>query len=939
MKFWCILLESAGESVVLAVFDRRPSARASTASLRVSLSTVATYLLLIMLRALVLAAAAAAAAALNCSIVNLGCFNDQAGPRVVNDEVASDSTTLTAASCAQLCFLKGRVYAGLTSHTTPSVAAFCYCGNDPDPAAVPAPAADCSLSCPGGGAQPCGNNYRMSFYNVSCGGPPPPPPGPPLNGTAACTQPETRGLPFCNMSLSFVERTRDLVARVELYDIGPQLTARNAPAIPYLGIPPYYWGVNFVHGVTNAVTGGDLCVNNSCVTIWPSGPGLGASWNSSSWYTLGATSADEIRGLNNKQWGPAARAGGMDGLDSWGPTINLIRDPRWGRNQETASEDPYMNGVFATQIVRGLQGDDPQYLKVAATLKHFAVYSLEHYFDAASNFTFTRENVNNVVSPFDLADSYYPHFQAAVSPVSTGGGAAAGVMMAMNAVNGVPCLANSQLIELLRTWGGPNTMYITTDGGNMIDSMIALEPAGHSYCPFHAPPCTRDEGVTAAVQAGSDVADGSEYDESLYEAVLDGNLTLGEAQQRLFYTMLIRMRLGLFDDPQPFRDIGLERVGAADTRAAALLAAKESLVLLSAGGGALPLRAGPIAVLGFAANKTSALISNYVSGNICPGGGVTCYTSIAESLTALGRAVSVAPGCTSATNCPADLVATAVAAAGVAGTRTVLTLGLDQSLESEGRDRQNVSLPFEQAAFVDAVLAAAHAADNDIVVVIVHGGAVALPTVKAAGVAVLDAFYPGPFGGEAIAATLVGDYNPGGRLPYTVYDEAYDVAVSMPDMRVGATARTYRYHADSSPGGAPLWRFGEGYSYTTFTTAWAPAPGALALSPAAPTATVTVRVTNAGAVDGDEVVQLYFVPLAVASPQPPFLALRALMSFARVRVAAGASVDVPLVVDAAKMALTLSDGTRGPMDGEYSVVVSTGDGVAELEAGATLAGF
>lgn len=194
-----------------------------------------------------------------------------------------------------------------------------------------------------------------------------PAPGP------ACSQPEVRGLPFCDVTLSVEARAADLVGRLALEEIGPQLTARSSPAIPRLGIPAFYWGTNTVHGINNAVTGGVLCLNATgrCVTIWPAGPNFGATFNASLFRQLGQTTGVEMRALNNVQWGPAARPDGLDGLVAWGPTINLVRDPRWGRIQETPSEDPFLNGVFAREVTRGLQeGEDPRYLLTAATLKH-----------------------------------------------------------------------------------------------------------------------------------------------------------------------------------------------------------------------------------------------------------------------------------------------------------------------------------------------------------------------------------------------------------------------------------------------------------------------------------------------------------------------------------------------------------------------------------------
>jgi beta-glucosidase-like glycosyl hydrolase len=180
-----------------------------------------------------------------------------------------------------------------------------------------------------------------------------------------------------------------------------------------------------------------------------------------------------MRALNNINWSPSAYSPptwsqGMDGLTSWGPVINLLRDIRWGRSMETAGECPYLNGVFAREITRGLQeGEDPRYLLVCSVLKHFAVYSLEDYHTANGTHV-TRENVNNVVSQFDLHDSYYPHFRAAILPVAQGGGSAGGVMMAMNAVNGIPALASSELTNTLKDWSGVDKIHVATDGGNMI---------------------------------------------------------------------------------------------------------------------------------------------------------------------------------------------------------------------------------------------------------------------------------------------------------------------------------------------------------------------------------------------------------------------------------------------------------------------------------------
>ena len=186
----------------------------------------------------------------------------------------------------------------------------------------------------------------------------------------------------------------------------------------------------------------------------------------------------------------------VQALTSWGGTINLQRDPRWGRNQETISSDPYMLSRYAVAFARGMQeGDDPRYVLVGVTFKHFAVYSVEDI-HLANGSHITRENFNAVASKFDLYDTYFPHFKAGVSPVSAGGGAALGIMMAMNSINGTPCTANQFLIQqtLFDEWGMDG--YITSDGGNMITDMVTPYPQGHGWsvaCIYaHGP------GITAA---------------------------------------------------------------------------------------------------------------------------------------------------------------------------------------------------------------------------------------------------------------------------------------------------------------------------------------------------------------------------------------------------------------------------------------------------------
>jgi beta-glucosidase len=349
------------------------------------------------------------------------------------------------------------------------------------------------------------------------------------------------------------------------------------------------------------------------------------------------------------------------------------------------------------------------------------------------------------------------------------------------------------------------------------------------------------------------------------------------------------------------------------------------------------------AVLGFCGNSTSALVSNYV-GQYCPGGGSACFPSLLASISALGEAAAFSPGCSSPTACsPADIAAAAALAGHPATTRIVLCLGIGQGQEAEQKDRVNVTLPEQQQALFAAVSAAAASAARPLAVVLVHGGALSVAEVAASpGVGILDAFYPGPEGGAALADALFGAYNPGGKLPYTVYSAGYTAAVDMADMRIAEVGRTYRYLSPTlCPGGPPIWRFGYGLSYTTFSLAYSGAP-TLLLTPAAPQLQLPVLLTNTGAVAGDEVLQVYLVPLpgTLAPPLPPYLPQRSLVGFERVRLGPGESRLLTATLAAYGCNLTLSDGTQRPVSGSYKVLLSRGQGVGEeLEVPLTLQGW
>ena len=564
-----------------------------------------------------------------------------------------------------------------------------------------------------------------------------------------------------------------------------------------------------------------------------------------------------------------------------------------------------------------------------------------------------RQTFDARVSPFDLTDSYAPAFRRAIVQ-----GGAAGIMYAANSVNGVPACGDATLDDLLHSWGFDG--YRATDGGQISNMVV-----GHKFVP------TLEQAITYAAAAESDIADGDDYKDGLVSAFMGGNVTLAAARRLVANTLRIRFRLGTFDPPagQPYLSYGEADIGAPAARAAVALAARQGLVLLqnnASGGRGLPLapgarwaRAGALAVIGPHANDTGVLTGNY-AGPFCPSGPhgpvTDCEPSIFTALaTRFAPGAAWAPGTVDVVTRDPALLAAAVASAAAADA-VVLVLGLDQSLEREQLDRYNTTLPPAQSELFAAVAAAAAATGAPLCVVLIHGGAIAVPEIKATAPAILDAFYPGPQGGAAVADALFGAYNPGGKLASTVYDAPYAAQYNFTNMSIAAPqtmpgggltpgGRTYRYYT-----GTPLWPFGHGLSYTSFKLAWGaggpPAGGAplVTLTPGAPLLNLSVAVANTGALDGDEVVQLYFAPVAGTfdppSDAPPYLPARQLAGFQRVHVpAGGAAAQLALVLDASEeLALASADGTRAVRNARYRVTLERGFG-AELAVDVQLAGW
>jgi len=618
---------------------------------------------------------------------------------------------------------------------------------------------------------------------------------------------------YQNPDLPFERRVADLVSRMTLEEKVSQMQD-VAPAIPRLGIPAYNWWNEALHGVARS----------GLATSFPQAIGLAATWDDSLIFQMATVISDEARAKHHEYVRQGSRER-YQGLTFWSPNINLFRDPRWGRGQETYGEDPFLSGRLAVQFIRGMQGDDPKYLKTVSTVKHFAVHSgpepERHTFDA-------------VVSERDLRESYLPHFAAGIRQRH-----AYSLMCAYNRVLGSPACGSDLLLkDILRgEWGFSG--YVVSDCGAINDIYER-----HKVVP------TAAGAAALAVKTGTDLECGNVY-ANLVNAVKQGLITeqaIDTAVQRLF---LARFKLGMFDPPERVRwaRIPISGLDQPAHRALARQVARESIVLLKNAGGVLPLRKdiGTIAVIGPNCDDRRVLLGNYEGA---PADSITPLRGIREAVSR-GTRVLYARGSDWVVLGDSGL-AEAVRAAEQADA-VVLCLGLTAQLEGEempveiagfrGGDRTSIDLPAAQERLLERIVAVG----KPTVLVLMSGSAVAVNWAQEHLPAIIEAWYGGQAAGSALADVLFGDYNPGGRLPVTFYKSVNDLP-PFDDYRMAG--RTYRFFK-----GTPLYPFGYGLSYTTF--AYKNLRTSTGTLGAPDTVIVRVDVTNTGRRTGDEVAQLY----------------------------------------------------------------------------------
>ena len=667
---------------------------------------------------------------------------------------------------------------------------------------------------------------------------------------------------YLNESLPIARRVRDLVSRMTLVEKVSQM-GDVAPAIDRLNVPAYNWWNEALHGVARS----------GLATSFPQAIGLAATWNDSLIYRTASVISDEARAKYH-EYLRNDKHDRYGGLTFWSPNINLFRDPRWGRGQETYGEDPYLTGRLAVQFIRGMQGDDPKYLKTIATVKHFAVHSgpepSRHTFDA-------------VVSERDLRESYLPHFEAGIRE-----GGAYSLMCAYNRVDSKPACGSDLLLQqiLRNEWGFQG--YVVSDCGAINDIY-----QGHKLVP------TAPEAAVLGARSGTDLECGGVYG-NLVDAAKQGMITEGQIDTNVTRLFTARFKLGMFDAPEHVRwaQMPFSVLDQATHRELARRVARESMVLLKNQNNALPLRKDlrTLAVIGPNANAADVLLGNY---NGTPSDPVTPLRGIREAVSkqtrvVFARGTNLADGLLARDSVASEVLESAAEQVAKSADAVVLVLGLTNQLEGEemrvqvdgfhGGDRTKIDLPASQERLLRRIVATG----TPTVLVLLNGSALAVNWAQEHVPAILEAWYPGQAGGTAIADVLFGDYNPGGRLPVTFYRSVDD----LPDFDDYTMAnRTYRFFE-----GPPLYPFGHGLSYTTF------AYDSLRTSSDTlmPNGTITVRVnvTNTGHRAGDEVVQLYAQHLESAVSRPR----QDLRGFKRVTLKPGEMQTVEFSLAAASLA-------------------------------------
>lgn len=679
---------------------------------------------------------------------------------------------------------------------------------------------------------------------------------------------------YLNPNINIDVRVQDLIDQLTLEEKVDQMLM-NTSGIPRLNIPPYdYWN-EALHGVGRS----------GKATVFPQAIGLAATFDSDLAYRVSSAISDEARAMYN-----ATKASGnhnrYTGLTFWTPNVNIFRDPRWGRGQETYGEDPYLTSLFGVSFVKGLQGDNPTYLKTAACAKHYAVHSgpekLRHEF-----------NVN--VSNKDLYETYLPAFEALVKANVES------VMCAYNSVNDEPCCANNYLLTdvLYDKWGFKG--HVVSDCWALVDF---YSENGHGTVTTDA------EAAALALKSGVNVNCGSTY-LALPMAVKKGLVSESLIDEKLFPLLKTRFKLGMFDPEEnnPYNAISPEVIDSKENRALSYETALKSMVLLK-NNGVLPLKNDlhRYYVVGPNAASIDALLGNYfgVNPNI-----VTFLEGI-TSRVAISSQVQYSPGTTlDRENInPVDWSTPEAADSDV----TIVVMGLTRHLEGEEGesisspyygDRLDYDIPKNQIDYLKKIKGN-HG--KPVIAVITGGSPMNLSQVHEIADAVLLAWYPGEEGGNALADLLFGTTSPSGRLPLT-FPKSLDQLPPYEDYSM--KGRTYRYMTAE-----PMYPFGYGLSYTTFTYE------NIKLSSErikkGQSTEVSCTIKNVGEYESREVSQLYIIDNE-ASVGKPLFSLKGIQSFT---LKPTESKEVVFKITPEMLELINEQGEAITEKGDFTIIIS-----------------
>lgn len=648
----------------------------------------------------------------------------------------------------------------------------------------------------------------------------------------------------------------------------------NTSGIARLDIPPYdYWN-EALHGVGRS----------GKATVFPQAIGLAATFDNDLIYKISSATSDEARAMYN-----AAQAASnykrYAGLTFWTPNVNIFRDPRWGRGQETYGEDPFLTGLLGVAFVNGLQGDDPTYLKTAACAKHFAVHSgpekLRHEFNA-------------VASLKDMYETYLPAFEALVDADVES------VMCAYNRTNGEPCCASNYLLNdvLFEKWGFDG--HVLSDCWALTDLYSDI---GHGTV------ANKVEAAALALKSGVNLNCGDTYT-ALVEAVQKGLIKESLIDERLKPLLKTRFKLGMFDPQElnPYNSIPYEVVDSKENRALAREAAIRSVVMLK-NNGILPLEnnLNRYYVVGPNAASIDALLGNYfgVNSNI-----VTFLEGITAAVSPASQ-VQYSPGTTlDRKNLnPVDWSTGEAAEADV----TIVGMGLTRHIEGEEGesisspyfgDRLDYNIPENQLDYLRKI----KSHNKPVIAVITGGSPMNLAEVHELADAVLLAWYPGEEGGNAVADILFGKASPSGRLPIT-FPKSLDQLPPYEDYSM--KGRTYRYMTKE-----PMYPFGFGLSYGSFV--YSDIKQSASRIKEGKTVTVSCKITNEGLQPSIEAVQLYITDQQ-ASVATPLFSLKGIES---ISLQAGESKRVSFEVSTEMLQLINAEGNAVLEKGDFTITIA-----------------